>query len=97
MNRAVARATGDDVGVITHRGFSLVDSESPVRDADLDALIADWEQIERESRASFFERLDTTRPLSSTSFASGVGSTLRRNLRPGKIGRKRRLPAVTAR
>ena len=45
--RAVARATGDDRDVIIHRGFSLVDVESPT-DEDLDALIIDWDNIQAE-------------------------------------------------
>ena len=46
--QAVARATGEDRDVIIHRGFSLVDVESPLTDKDLDALVIDWDNIQAE-------------------------------------------------
>lgn len=52
LHRAVARATGDDCEVIMYRGFSLVDEESPLHDDDIEALIADWDQIEAEEITS---------------------------------------------
>lgn len=48
LNRAVARATGDDCGVISRRGFSLVEVEAPLTDEDLDALILDWDNVQAE-------------------------------------------------
>jgi len=54
LARAVARATGDDHEVIMHRGFSLIDDASPLDDEDLEALIADWDQIEAEEISSSY-------------------------------------------
>ena len=60
LHRAVARATGDDHHVIMYRGFSLVDEESPLHDDDIEALIADWDQIDAEEITSPYRHGDTT-------------------------------------
>ena len=61
--RAVSRATGDDYSVINSRGFSLVSDEAPLCDADLEALILDWTNIENE-RA----KIDIHKPHSNRSY-----------------------------
>jgi len=43
LNHAVARATGDDFRVISRRGFSIVNDDSPLDSDDFDDLIADWD------------------------------------------------------
>ncbi|WP_010583403.1 hypothetical protein [Schlesneria paludicola] len=48
LERAVARATGDDFSFIRGRGFSFVDDSSAVQDDDLDAIIRDWDRIQSE-------------------------------------------------
>lgn len=45
LNRAVARATGDECEVIAHRGFSLVTDEEPAEEDDLLAMMTDWQQL----------------------------------------------------
>ena len=42
LQRAVARATGEDLAVITARGFSLVTDETPSED-DIPGQFVDWE------------------------------------------------------
>ena len=54
LNRAVSRATGEDFDLIDHRGFSLVDDQSPLQDYDLEALIVDWDQIQAEQATAMF-------------------------------------------
>ena len=54
LNRAVSRATGEDCDLIDHRGFSLVDDQSPLQDYDLEALIVDWDQIQAEQATAMF-------------------------------------------
>ena len=54
LNRAVSRATGEDFDLIDHRGFSLVDDQSPLQDDELEALIVDWEQIQAEQATAMF-------------------------------------------
>ena len=54
LNRAVSRATDEDCDLIDHRGFSLVDDESPVQDDDMEALIVDWDQIQAEQATAMF-------------------------------------------
>ncbi len=54
LNRAVSRATGEDFDLIDHRGFSLVDDQSPLQDDDLEALIVDWDQIQAEQATAMF-------------------------------------------
>ena len=54
INRAVSRATGEECEVIQRRGFSLVDDEPPLDDADIEALIVDWDQIQAEQTTSMF-------------------------------------------
>ena len=51
LNRAVSKATGDDCGVIDHRGFTLVDDEPPLQEDDLLALVTDWQRLEAEQDA----------------------------------------------
>lgn len=84
LNRAVARATGDDPAVVTYRGFNLVEDRSPLFDEDLDALIADWEQIEAE------ELISPSRDRSTdNSFAQKVARRTRiRMLKSAKIAQK---------
>jgi hypothetical protein len=48
FHNAVARATGEDHGVILQRGFSLVDDTPAIENDDIDVLIADWERVEAE-------------------------------------------------
>ena len=36
LNKAVSQATGEDFELIDHRGFSLVDENSPLEDGDLE-------------------------------------------------------------
>lgn len=48
LERAVARATGDEFSTIRERGFSIVEDWSAVQDDDLDAIIRDWERIQSE-------------------------------------------------
>ena len=54
LNRAVSRATGEDYDLIDHRGFSLVDDESPLKDDDFEALMLDWDQIQAEQATALF-------------------------------------------
>jgi len=54
LNRAVARATGDDCEVVSYRGFNLVQEDPVLLNEDLDALIADWERIEAEELTSSY-------------------------------------------
>ncbi len=54
LNRAVSRATGEDFDLIDHRGFSLVDDQSPLQDDELEALIVDWDQIQAEQATAMF-------------------------------------------
>ena len=54
LNRAVSRATGEDCDLIDHRGFTLVDDQSPLQDDDLEALIVDWDQIQAEQATAMF-------------------------------------------
>ncbi len=48
LNRAIAKATGDDCHLISRLGFTLVNDESPVTDDDLEALVQDWDNIQAE-------------------------------------------------
>ena len=51
LNRAVARATGENLSVISHRGFSLADPGSVQHDpepCDVEDLIVDWDALEME-------------------------------------------------
>lgn len=52
LNRAVSRATGEDCELIDRRGFSLVEDECPVQDADLLALVTDWQRFAAENEAA---------------------------------------------
>ena len=54
LNRAVSRATGEDFELIDQRGFSLVSDDPPVDEADMEALIVDWDQIQTDQATSMF-------------------------------------------
>ncbi len=54
LNRAVSRATGEEYELIEHRGFSLVDEESPLYEDDLEALFVDWDRIQAEQATAMF-------------------------------------------
>ena len=54
INRAVSRATGEDYELIEHRGFSLVDEESPLDDDDLEDLFVDWDRVQVEQATAMF-------------------------------------------
>jgi hypothetical protein len=58
LNRAVARATGEDVEVIASRGFDVVEVEANGFDDDWDALIVDWEQLQAEGNMSLLPTCD---------------------------------------
>jgi hypothetical protein len=46
LNRAVARATGDDVAVIAAHGFSLLEDEFPAVDDDQELLmLMEWDAL----------------------------------------------------
>lgn len=46
LHQAVSRATGEDVELISRRGFSLVEDEAPVDEDDWESLALDWDEIE---------------------------------------------------
>ena len=48
LERAVARATGDDFATIRRRGFSIVDEASALKPVDLEEIVRDWERIQEE-------------------------------------------------
>jgi hypothetical protein len=52
LNRAVARATGDERDIISSRGFSLVDETPAIDENDLDEVIADWDRIRADESGS---------------------------------------------
>ena len=45
FDEAVARATGEDTRFVARRGFSLVNTESPLSEEDFDALALDWDRV----------------------------------------------------
>jgi len=47
LQRAVARATGEDRAVIAARGFSLVIDETPSED-DVPGRIVDWDDLRED-------------------------------------------------
>jgi len=51
LNRAVARATGESVSFVKHRGF-LIDEPAHDADAsdfvDIEPLVIDWDQLDAE-------------------------------------------------
>ncbi len=53
LNRAVARATGEDVGIIRHMGFSVADPEQARFDPEpseiqaIEDRMIDWDRQER--------------------------------------------------
>lgn len=52
LNREVARATGETVGMIEHRGFGLL-NPLPV---ERDPLILDWDEQDDLRRVALFPR-----------------------------------------
>ena len=50
LHHAVSRATGEDVELIAHRGFSLVDVDQPDCDEDWAAMALDWDRLDAEQR-----------------------------------------------
>lgn len=48
LHQAVSRATGEDVDLIAHRGFSLVDDEFPAANEDWELLALDWDQLQAQ-------------------------------------------------
>ncbi len=54
LNRAVARQTGETVGVISHRGFGPLSPLSPEPDAE--DLILDWDQVQAARNVALFEQ-----------------------------------------
>ena len=54
LNRAVARQTGETVGVISHRGFGPLSPLSPEPDAE--DLILDWDRVQTAQNVALFEQ-----------------------------------------
>jgi hypothetical protein len=56
LDRAVAYATGEDVGEIRRRGFSMLTSgaEFDPEPLDLPPQVVDWDQLEQQRQAPFF-------------------------------------------
>jgi hypothetical protein len=54
LNRAVSKATGEDIGMIVRRGFNLVHTEQPIEVEDIEALIVDWDLIQTEQVTAIF-------------------------------------------
>ena len=50
INRAVSRATGEEIGLIAKRGFNLVDDDEPLAEDDWEALALDWDRVDAERR-----------------------------------------------
>jgi hypothetical protein len=51
LHQAVSRATGEDVDLIAHRGFTLVDDSGQAEiDEDWAALALDWDRLDAERR-----------------------------------------------
>ena len=48
INRAVSRATGEDIDLIARRGFSLVDEDVLLAEEDWEALALDWDRLDAE-------------------------------------------------
>lgn len=45
LHRAVARATGEEIETIAHRGFSLVDDDGTL-DEELQERFLDWDELD---------------------------------------------------
>ena len=58
LNRAVARATGETVNEISHRGFIPLTTVPQERDPE--DLIVDWDQIDLERNVALFEQPQLT-------------------------------------
>ena len=59
LDKAVARATGDNLGVISRLGFSLADPifvEHDPEPCDLDDVILDWDAETMARNVAFFPR-----------------------------------------
>jgi len=55
LNRAVARATGESLSTIIHRGFSIEELEKPDLDTDTSCLrphVVDWDALDAERSRS---------------------------------------------
>ena len=48
LHRAISRATGEDVDLIAHRGFSLVDEETPPAEDDWERVALDWDALQAQ-------------------------------------------------
>ncbi len=53
LNRAVARQTGETVGLISQRGFGQLSPLSPEPDAE--DLILDWDRVQATRNVALFE------------------------------------------
>ena len=54
LHRAVARVTGESVRTIHRFGFSIVQADNPLADADLPEAspqVVDWDQVEADRMA----------------------------------------------
>ena len=59
LYHSVARATGEDLDEIRHRGFNLVEPEDLDFDPDLDVLLEepiDWDQYDLERNIAIVEQ-----------------------------------------
>lgn len=88
FTNAIARATGEDYGVIARRGFSLVSNECPLNDEDIQALISDWNRIQAEDAFSLAD--SHVEPLFEESRSIRVPAFAKRKAR----SRKHRVPTV---
>jgi hypothetical protein len=53
LNRAVAAATGESVGMIASHGFSLIDPMASLEaEPSRQPLMVDWDELESERRAA---------------------------------------------
>lgn len=91
FHSAVARATGEDHGVILQRGFSLVDDTPAIENDDIDALITDWERVEAEEVICHYH--DESNPLRASlpapRFIKGRSRRSATVLRSSRTGRHR--------
>ena len=51
LHQAISRATGEDVELIAHRGFSLVNDDPGLVDDDWETLALDWDDLETQRSA----------------------------------------------
>lgn len=59
LDRLVAHATGEDLGEIRHRGFSIADLSRPLYDPEPDNVSPqqiDWDEADRRRNVAFIDQ-----------------------------------------